>query len=256
MSKSIRVLIVDDEPLVKQFITKSIGESDEDVIVVGSVTSAEKALAILDKEEVDLLFTDITMPKMSGIELLAEVKSRYPQINVVLLTCHDDFDYARTAIKHNAMDYLLKNEISTDFFSSYFKKYRKTELQKQTAAERDTVAPSVSRPSAYSEEIRTIINYISAHYMEDLSLPALSGLVYMSPEHLSRRFRKEVGVTFSEYRQSVRLDEARKLLQTTEKSISDIAVMIGIPDISHFTKVFHQMYGCTPGEFRKSDTNK
>lgn len=62
-----------------------------------------------------MLFTDITMPKMDGIELLRTVKERWPGISVVMLTCHDDFEFVRRAMEERADDYVLKSEITPEF---------------------------------------------------------------------------------------------------------------------------------------------
>ena len=64
----------------------------------------------------DLIFADITMPKMTGLELLEQVKAEHPEVSVFMLTCHNDFEFARTAIKLQADNYILKDEISLPFY--------------------------------------------------------------------------------------------------------------------------------------------
>ncbi len=106
-----KILVVDDEPLIGQYIVQCVRNADPLAEVVG-VTSGAKALRRLDEELFDILFADITMPKMDGLELLQRVREGYPSVNVIMLTCHEDFEYVRAAMQHQAADYLLKNEIS------------------------------------------------------------------------------------------------------------------------------------------------
>src|SRR5699024_2396393 len=109
-----KIMVVDDEPLINQYIVQCIRNADPESEIVGAVTSGAKALKKLEETPADLVFADITMPKMDGIELLREIKKRDPSISVIMLTCHDDFEYARAAMQNRASNYILKNEVSVE----------------------------------------------------------------------------------------------------------------------------------------------
>mgnify|MGYP005799360771 FL=1 len=108
-----KIMVVDDEPLINQYIVQCIRNADPESEIVGAVTSGAKALKKLEETPADLVFADITMPKMDGIELLKEIKKRDPSISVIMLTCHDDFEYARAAMQNRASNYILKNAVMT-----------------------------------------------------------------------------------------------------------------------------------------------
>ncbi|XID92665.1 response regulator [Paenibacillaceae bacterium WGS1546] len=105
--KRIRMIVADDEePLrakLRMFDWESLG-----VVLEGEAEDGEEALDLCFKLYPDVALVDITMPIMNGMELLAVLKEKLPHIQVILLTCHDQFEYAQTAVKLGATDYLLK----------------------------------------------------------------------------------------------------------------------------------------------------
>ena len=108
-----KIIVVDDEPLVRQYIVQCVRDAGENEITA-AVSSGAKVLQEMKDNPADVVFADITMPKMDGIELLKELKKQYPSTVVIMLTCHDDFEYARAAMKSGARDYILKTEVSAD----------------------------------------------------------------------------------------------------------------------------------------------
>jgi len=132
-----KILIVDDEVPIRKYITQMIRECGKDYEIIGSVSSAKAALEIIRNQVPDLVFADITMPKMNGLELLEIIKSENPGTDVFMLTCHDDFEFARTAIKLQADNYILKDEINR----SYMENLLKTVREKREAA----IRPSLYR---------------------------------------------------------------------------------------------------------------
>ncbi|WP_298034021.1 response regulator [uncultured Dysosmobacter sp.] len=110
-----KILIVDDEPLIARYIAQCITDVSAEDTVVDIALSGAKALAKVQETPQDLVFADITMPKMDGLELLETLKREYPNMAVMLLTCHEDFEYARKAMYLRADDYILKSEVSPEF---------------------------------------------------------------------------------------------------------------------------------------------
>lgn len=103
-----KIIVVDDEPLVKQYIVQCVRDAGGENEITAAVTSGAKVLQEMKANPADVVFADITMPKMDGIELLQELQRQYPSTAVIMLTCHDDFEYARAAMQNGAKDYILK----------------------------------------------------------------------------------------------------------------------------------------------------
>lgn len=108
----IKVLIVDDETPVREWIEYCITQSGLPYRITGLAANGAEALEIFLAENPDVIITDIRMPIMDGMELIKEAKRLKQDVKTVILTCHDDFEYARNALKYGADEYILKTEIS------------------------------------------------------------------------------------------------------------------------------------------------
>ena len=98
--------------------------------------------------------------------------------------------------------------------------------------------------------IEDIRHYIGEH-LDEVTRSSISEVFYLSPNYLSKLFRKEMGVSLSEYIQGQRMARAKRLLLQTELSISQIAAETGYPSFAHFSKQFKKFVGMTPGEYRR-----
>lgn len=107
-----KIIIIDDEPLICEYIRECIIQCKTSHEIIGMFYRAADALAFIENNPVDLILTDITMPDMDGLELSDVINEKYSKnIDVVILTCHQNFDFARQAMTYNVKDYIIKSEI-------------------------------------------------------------------------------------------------------------------------------------------------
>jgi YesN/AraC family two-component response regulator len=92
--------------------------------------------------------------------------------------------------------------------------------------------------------------YINEHYSEEITLNKLSEVVYVNPVYLSRLFKAKTGENFMDYLTKIRMDHAKKLLSDLSLRIYDISELVGYKSRKHFGKVFRDMIGLTPKEYR------
>ncbi|KIL37210.1 hypothetical protein SD71_00255 [Cohnella kolymensis] len=111
---SIRVLIVEDEPPIARSLKRMIEGHHNSFAVVSMAMNGREAVGFLEREQVDVVFTDIRMPLMDGIELMSHLNITNPDILKVAISGHQEFEYARKAIQHRAFDYLLKPIAKSD----------------------------------------------------------------------------------------------------------------------------------------------
>lgn len=104
----IKVLIADDEVLVRVGIKSTIDWEKHGFTIVGEARNGEEALEKIEQLHPDVLLTDIRMPKMDGIELIRRLEERHIRIYSVIMSCYNDFELVRSAMKYGASDYLLK----------------------------------------------------------------------------------------------------------------------------------------------------
>lgn len=95
-----------------------------------------------------------------------------------------------------------------------------------------------------------IIRYIGQNYPSDLSLQEVAGKFQVSREYISRRFKQEHGINFSDYIVTVRIEKAKLLMQNPNLKLAQIADMVGFHDVKYFSKVFKKLTGHTPKDYR------
>src|SRR3989338_2996738 len=100
-----RILIVDDDLIIRKSLTAMLRDENYDTVVA---SDSHEALEHLKNSRVDLVLTDISMPGMSGIELLKEIQRFHPHVVVILITGYGTIESAVESIKHGAYDYITK----------------------------------------------------------------------------------------------------------------------------------------------------
>lgn len=106
----------------------------------------------------------------------------------------------------------------------------------------------------YSKQTKDIIDYIRLHLEEELSLNYLAEYFNKNASTLSHSFSKETGISLTKYIHQERIREALRLFNTTDFSVSDVAIMVGYQDFSYFSKIFSGQVGMSPREYKKRKT--
>jgi two-component system response regulator YesN len=101
------------------------------------------------------------------------------------------------------------------------------------------------------QRLKKALEFIETRYGEPLTVEQIAKEVYISPSRLSHIIKTELGITLGDYISKVRIDKAKVLLKERELPISQIALEVGLPDQSYFTKVFKKVEKCTPKTFRQ-----
>jgi len=105
---SIKLLIVDDEPIICQGLRHTIPWETLGIEVIGEAYNGIQALELLNNNKVDIVLTDVKMPKMDGLALAKAIKRDHPNIHIVIISGYEEFDYAKKAIRLGVEDYLTK----------------------------------------------------------------------------------------------------------------------------------------------------
>ncbi|WEZ08896.1 response regulator transcription factor [Priestia flexa] len=375
-----KALIVDDEKNVRK-VMRQLGEWESvGINEVLEATNGIEALEIIEKEKPGVIFTDIKMPKMSGLQLIERLNQHSYRGKVILVTGYDDYTFMRKAIQLNSFDYLLKpidpeafqqvltkvvdsleaeqeeneeilaeakklrhSQLMTslclnegtdtaflhsiipeaeeiDFTLLYFYQGHQpdpcinelsNELQARNMGATFTfqgeenlyivltakhqwvyverwISENISIPIRLVQDsfsffnqipevfhglltalkgnqyrairqvdelealkrMQEIVAYVEDYYMEDISLQKLSKMFFLTREHISRKFKKETGMTLSKYVTNLRVRQAKQWLLETAETIHSISLMLGYQDEKYFSKLFKKVVGLTPFEYR------
>src|ERR671921_960924 len=103
-----RLAIVDDHELARESLQNMLSDQD-DIDIVGEAANGRQAILLCSRLDPDLILMDVRMPEMDGLAATKEVKQRYPEISVMMLTMHENPDYLLEALKAGAAGYVLKD---------------------------------------------------------------------------------------------------------------------------------------------------
>ncbi|MFB3170145.1 AraC family transcriptional regulator [Neobacillus sp. 179-C4.2 HS] len=113
--------------------------------------------------------------------------------------------------------------------------------------------PSIRKSKSNKQTIvEKAEDYIEMNFSEDISMEEMAGKLHVHPSHLMRVFKKEKGITISHYRNLRRIKEAKELILFSNLSMTDIAIMVGFSNSQYFSKLFKEIEGVTPVEFKKN----
>ena len=229
-----KVLIVDDESPVRDAV-KLLGEWDRlGVTCLLEAQNGDEAKRLIEQERPSLVLTDIQMPQCNGIELMEWIHQQASATKLVVLTGYDEYSYMRRAIQLGSFDYLLK-PIDPDMLNDTLER----------------ALSDIEPEETETDPILQIGTYIEQHYAEELSLQGMSERFYLSREYISRRFKQQYGVNLSEYLLTIRMCEAKRLLESSRQRIYEVAQAVGFSDDKYFRKVFKKQVGVTPNEYRE-----
>ena len=239
------IMIVEDEYLVRQGIASLVNYEQFGMQVISQAENGIEAWQKFQDNPADILLTDINMPQMNGLELSKLVRDQAPKCHIVFLTGYDDFDYARTAIKLGADDYLLKPFSKDDVEEMLAKVQTKLDKERKKAQIQNLV------DQGQHSELEEAIHERLAD--SELSLKNLAFQLGFSPSYLSVLIKKELGLPIQDYLIQERMKKAKLLLLTTDLKIYEIAEQVGFEDMNYFSQRFKQVVGLTPRQFKKGE---
>lgn len=257
----ISILIVDDEHLIRKALKETIKNISEDFQVVGDAGDGFAALEMIDHNRPDLVFLDIRMPEMSGLELAARIKDESPSTLLVFLTGYADFAYARQALVLGALDYILKPVRKDNLEEVLNRARRHIYEENENIVDRDIRIESdgtlfISRrviekyglKIAERQKCRQLtvqaIKYIIDNFSHDLKLHHVSNMVHVSKNYFCTTFKADTSLSFPQFINIYRLEKAEQFLKVhPELKLYELADMVGFNDPKYFTQVFKKMTG-------------
>lgn len=244
--KFFSVVVVEDEKLLAKNIAKKIELANNNFKVIAIVNNGEDALSFIKQQTPNVIFTDIQMPVIDGIQLIKQIAEFNNYIKCVVLSGHDDFSYAKSAIEYGVFSYLLK-PINSDELSNLLKKLELTFLSTHEMFSSNQNSSTLS-----SEEIAELVKkYIEQNYQKPIDLNLIADHFSFSPSYLTKIFVKHTNITPSKYIMNYRINIAKQLLSDFSLTISMVANMVGYTDPFHFSKTFKQCVGVSPASYRE-----
>ena len=244
-----KVVIVDDEPIIVEGLTKVIKWEEYECSVVGTASNGIEGIGLIDQVNPDIIFSDIAMPGMDGLKMIAGIKVAHPDTMITILTGYRDFDYAQTALHLGVCRFLLKPSNLSELEEAL--QFMVNELKKKPRASEEADAEEVDEENcAGSFIVKNALEYMEINYAQRITLKELAEQMYVSQWHLSKLLNKHTKKSFNDLLNEIRIKNAKQLLKDPSLRVGDVAEMVGFMDITHFSRVFKKYTDMSANEYR------
>lgn len=241
-------LIIDDEKPVRTVINalgnwNLLGINPPLVAMNG-----REGLTIMREVRPDIVFVDMQMPVINGTQFLTQASKEFPQSKYIVVSGYDHFEYAQSAIKNGAIDYLLKPVVAEELNNALKK------AVEFLNTERNITSNETSDEDIHPDQVIDIIKvYIDHNYCQDIRISTFSEKYFFSKEYLSKLFKKKFDCGIYEYALNLRMKRAAELLTSGELQIQDISNRLGYSNSNYFSKAFKNFYDTSPSEYREKN---
>ena len=254
-----RVLIVEDEDIIRNGIVHTIDWLSMNCVVVGDARNGQEGLQMIRTLAPDIVMVDIKMPQMNGLEMIQEA-SNDCFFKSIVLTSYSEFAFAKAAMDLRVSDYLLKpldeNELRQVVMrickelaehSHYSMIASKMNIGKIAGLEEWNIFNNAhSASSTYvGEAVKKIVN----SYQEKISIDTIAKELGISKSYLSRKFKEQFGKTFLEALNQFRIQQSIKILAEGKYRVYEVAFMCGFSEYKYFHSVFRQYTNMSPSQF-------
>ena len=242
----LKVLVVEDEELIRRGIVLAVDWAALDCVVVGEAANGEEALEAVERLGPTLIITDLKMPRMDGIELLRRLREDGCDAFVIILTAYDSFEYAQSALRLGAVDFLLKPFHDGDLERAV----QRLQKRMSSAAAQAEPIPGLKKGDK-SRYVLEAMDYIGGHYNDPgISVASIAQHLGISEGHLSHTFKKETDYTLLNYLTRFRIQKAMALLREGRVKVYEAAEQVGYRDVTHFSATFKKVVGVSPSEYQ------
>ncbi len=232
------VLVVDDDPDTVEMHARLVQMHLRECRVI-KARSGREALEILRRERPDLVLLDLFMPEVDGFAVLEAMREMPSARNVpvIVLTGQALTEADMARLNRGVASVLRKGLFTLD----------------ETVAH---IQAALARKRRVSEDaqrlVRKAMAFLHQHYAEPISRQDIARHVGMDEDYLTVCFRNELGLTPIAYLNRYRVNQAKRLLTETTRSITEIALEVGFSDSGYFSRVFRREVGCSPEAYRRA----
>lgn len=255
-----KIVIVEDEELIRKGLQYTFNWLDYDCVVVGDAKNGKEGIEAIMDLNPDIVITDIKMPILDGLEMLSKFKN--DDFETIVITGYAEFDYAKKAIKENVSDFILKpidhNELAKALEKIVKKIKNKNMLNTISKSVGSFSDISILDSEMYFKNtnyetwfIPKVLKYIEKNFSKKISVNDIADELEISSTYLNRKFKKETNYTFNSFLNKYRIQKSLEYIREEKLLIYEIANEVGFTEYKYFSRVFKKYLNHSPSDFMK-----
>lgn len=248
-----KVMIIDDEPIIAQGLSRTIDWEKYECRIVATAYDGMEGAEAIRKYHPHIIISDIAMPGLDGLSMVAGLKSEFPDMEISILTGYRVFDYAIKAVNLGVTRFLLKPSNMKELEEAILamvNNLKAKDIQPEDSCNKEN--ETIPGNAASSFIVKNAMLYIEKNYAQKLTLSDVAEKTYVSQWHLSKLLNQHIGKNFSEILNEIKIKEATKLLKDPTLRICDIAERVGYVDMAHFSRMCKKILGIPATEYRNT----
>lgn len=243
-----KLIVADDERSVLDGIADTIPWEEYGICVAAKTEDGEQMVKAALEHQADLLLTDIRMPGMDGLTAIQCLKQKLPDLQCVVITAYQEFEYAKRAIELGVNSFVtkpvLKSEVIEQVLNARDKRKSVLEAKQALESVQKTLNPVLLTP------IERSLHYMKEKIDTPFTMTDVAEFMNMNPSYFSRYFKEEMGISFIEYVKQIKVERAKVFLTTSNMRIYEISSTLGYSSVQYFSTLFKSITGVTPQEYK------
>lgn len=244
------VLVVEDEAVIRTGFIGSIPWSKYDCTVCAQASNGREGLELIRSCRPEIVFTDIRMPIMDGLDMLSAAKSEY-DFEAVVLSGYSEFAYAQRAITLGVSDYILKPFDEAALCETVENIVHR--LDEKRALMPRAEYGELSVPAGASHYTKRGYDFLMQNYKSGITGADIADYLDISPGYFYKLFKADTGVSVHSFILKLRLTKALMLMENDPcLKIYEVADLVGFADYKYFHRAFTAQYGQSPLKYKQS----
>jgi signal transduction histidine kinase/AraC-like DNA-binding protein len=227
------ILIVDDDAEFRTFIRRMLSG----YIVFEAADARETKKMMHRPVPIDIVLLDLKLPGTPGLDILKEIKSANSRVAIIIITAYGSKDNVIKALRDHADDFLEKPVKRHELLSRI-----------------ERIISTIPVPPTENALVQQMLHYIDINYNKQITLNKAAAVIHHNPKYLSRLFKSITGISFSTYKQKVRVEHACRLLVESNDTIDEISYQVGYLNTESFSRTFKKFKQETPSAYRDTHT--
>ncbi len=237
------IMIADDQKAICESLLDFLKHEFPSLYCLGAYYNGSDLYNALKEQIPDILITDIRMPGCSGLEICKYIRQHSKTTQIILISGYQEFEYARTALEYQVLQYLVKPYSSKKLFCAL--QHAISSLEQLHKA-KPILVDFDSTPNAIKAYIEKSFAY------PDLSTSYIAATFNLSNNYANDIFRRQYHSTITEYINEYRIKKACEMLDSSSTvNLEEISIACGYNSQAYFNRVFKRFMGVTPSEYRR-----